>query len=221
VVGPVNATINATARIRAFTSSSYTTTLYNSGVIPFPGILDETVELEWEDDGYWDGDVRGFGDALSGAYLFHLPPAPVVSRYWRIELFDEGNPMGYLNIGRLLIGRRWRPEHNYDEGDNGLSFEALTDQEESRSGTKFFNPRNMRRVFQFSFGRLPDTTSFAEVFRIATRSGLHNQVAVIPNPDDPNTFQREALLGTLRQLPGLRRFSTPDFATSFVIEESL
>jgi hypothetical protein len=221
VLGPANVTAAATARIRAFTSAAYSVTLYDSGVIPFPGAAAEFVDLEWEDEAFWDGDIRGFGDALSGAYLFHLPPTIVTSRFWRIELFDQANPQGYLNIGRLLIGRRWRPEYNYDEGDNSLSFEVLTDQEESRSGTKFFNPRATRRVFQFSFSRLPDTISFAEVFRIVVRSGLHNQVAVIPNPDDPNTFQREALLGTLRQPPSLRRYSMPQFATSFVIEESI
>ncbi|WP_156387666.1 hypothetical protein [Methylobacterium sp. Leaf399] len=219
-LGPVNATTGATIRIRAYRESSLTTVLYDSGTLGFPGAIEQSLSLEWEDNAFWTGVVRGADDVMKGITFFHIPPELIGARYWRFEINDVLNPAGFIEIGRLFIGRAWSPEMNYAPDDNGLSFEFLTDEEEGRGGTKFFNPRAVRRVFSFGFPYLRDT-AFRDVFRIATRAGRHNQVVVVPSPDDLDGYQREAMIGTIRQAPSLRRLSSPAISTSFVVEESL
>lgn len=219
-LGPVNASTEAQVRIRAYQRAGPSVLLYDSGWISFPGGIESSLALEWEDNGFWAGTARSADDMMKGITFIHVLPALVGARYWLFEIRDPTNPDGYLQIGRLFIGRAWSPEINYSPDDNSLSFEALTDEEEGRSGTKFFNPRALRRVFQFGFPHLHDA-AFRDVFRIATRAGRHNQVVVIPAPDDTDAYQREAFIGTLRQLPSLRRFSYAAITTSFVVEESL
>ncbi|AWI88170.1 hypothetical protein C0214_07830 [Methylobacterium sp. DM1] len=72
-----------------------------------------------------------------------------------------------------------------------------------------------------AFRILPDGETFAQVYRLATRAGTHNQVVVVPSPDDVGSYQRESFIGTLGIMPSLRRAAPGLASTSFRIEEAL
>lgn len=219
--GPTNARTTATARVRAYFDAAGSELIYDSGPLNFPGVAVDSLQLEWEEDGFWEGVSAEVEDLGKGITFIHLTGVPVVARYWKIEIFDEGNPDGFVEVSRLMIGSVWQPDYNYDYDGNEFGLEPLTDVEESRSGVRFYNPRNTRRTFSFSFAYLPDVQTFADVYRIATRSGIHNQVVVVPHPDDLDTYQREAFLGTLGVMPTLRRNAPGHAGTNFKIEEAL
>lgn len=220
-LGGCKVTPFAQYRIRAFTSDASGAVAYDTGVVPFSGALVDRTMLEWEDDGFWEGISQEFSDGRKGSLLLHFPPQPVTARIWRIEIIDPTNPNAYIDIGRLLMGRLWQPAINYTYDGNGLDFEALTDVEESRSGTRFYNARNLRRIFSFSFDNLPEAETLRDVYRIVTRSGIHNQVVVAPDPSDIASFQRDAFIGTLSVLPSLRRSAFQRVSTNYKIEEVL
>jgi hypothetical protein len=223
-LGPTNMRITGQVRIRSYYDQGTTQLLDDSGLITLPTGIVDNLTLAWEDAGFWEGVTQEFDDIGKGigkgATFIYIPTNRFTAGYFTVELFDDGNPIGYLDAGRLFISRTWRPTYNYDEANNSLDFEAVTDQEEGRSGTVFFNPRAMRRSFKFGFAYLPES-EFREIYQIIVRSGIHNQVMVVPNPGDPTTFLREAFFGTLSQPRSLRRMASPYISTEFVTKESL
>lgn len=223
VVALGNTSIQPTAqwRVRAFQDDSLTVTIYDSGIVDIPGTTVPSLSLEWEDDGFWDGLSQEFDDLMKGVTLIHLPPDDVYARYWLIEVFDNGNPAGYLDIGACYLGPRWQPDHNASYGSNELGFEDLTDEEESRNGTKFFNDRNIRRIMAFALEYLPDEQEVKNIYRLSMRARRSRQILFIMSPLQEETYQREAFFGTLRQLPPIHRNSFQTIHTNFVIEESL
>jgi hypothetical protein len=216
--GPCNVRPDALCRYRAYDDNGL---VYDSGLLQFPGSTVDSANLEWEDGGFWEGTSREFDDLFKGIYLIHLPPLPLACERITVEIMDAGNPAGFIEIGRLICGKAWSPKYNYGYDGNSLDFEDLTDREEGRSGARFFNPRPNRRSFSFGFDYLPEAQTFQDVYRIATRSGTHRQVVIIPNPGDPDSFAREAFVGTLGTPPSLRRPTFQGVATAFKIEETL
>lgn len=219
--GPTTARTSATFRVRAWYDAGHTSPLYDSGVIAFPGVAVDSLELEWEEDGFWAGISDEVEDQGKGITVIHLTGSSVVARYWGVEIFDEGNPAGFIDVGRLIIGSVWQPSFNYSYDGNEFGLDPLTDVEESRSGVRYFNPRNSRRTFSFAFPYLPEDETFDQVYRLATRSGTHNHVVVIPRPGDLGSYQREAFIGTLGMMPSVRRVAHGLASTSFKIEEAL
>jgi hypothetical protein len=220
-LGPVTIRPSALWRVTAYDDDAFETEVYASGLMEAPGTSVESASLDWEDDGFWEGVTKEFDDLFKGIYLIHLPPVSIPAKHWKIEILDQGNPDGYLNIGKLYLGKRWSPAHNFDYGSNALEFEDLTDEEEARNGTKFYHDRNIRRLFSFAFSYLPDVETIRDIYRLATRARRSKQIVVIPFPDQPDTYQREAFIGTLRKLPRLSRAFLDTVNTEFVVEESL
>lgn len=220
-MGACRVTPFARYRIRAFYSDTSGPAFYDTGEVAFPGTRVDPQLLDWQDPGFWEGISQEFDDPRKGSLFLHIPPQPVLARIWRIEIIDPDHPAGRIDIGRLMMGRVWQPAYNYTYDNNSLDFEALTDVEESRSGTRFYNARNLRRVFSFGFDYLPEVETLRDVYRIATRSGIHNQVVVVPDPTDAANFQRDAFIGTLSVPPSLRRSAFRHVSTSYKIEEVL
>ncbi|MDP4024465.1 hypothetical protein Q8W71_17710 [Methylobacterium sp. NEAU 140] len=223
-LGPTNLRPSALVRFRSYLDPGLTTLIDDSGQIALPSGQVDSVTLPWESLGFWEGLTQEFDDIGKGigkgASFLYVPPARFAATYVKVEIFDQGNLAGYIDIGRLFVSRSWRPPENYDDAGNALEFEPVTDQEEGRSGTRFFNPRAIRRSFKFGFGYLPQA-EYREIYQIIVRSGIHNQVFVVPNPADPSTYLREAFFGTLGTPPSLRRMASPNIATEFVVKESL
>lgn len=223
-LGPTNLRPSALLRIRSYADSTLAALVDDSGYIALPSSKVDQLTIAWEDPGFWEGVTQEFDDIGKGigkgATFIYIPTARFVAGAVQVEIFDPGNPTGFFDIGRFFVSRTWRPPYNYDEQGNSLDFEAVTDQEDGRSGTTFFNPRALRRTFKFGFPYLPDT-EYREIYQIAVRSGIHNQIMVVPNPGDPSTYLREAFFGTLGVVPSLRRLSTTNISTEFVARESL
>ncbi|MGA4552387.1 hypothetical protein [Methylorubrum aminovorans] len=220
-LGGCQVTPFAQYRLRAFINDASGPVGYDTGVIPFPGTRVDQQLLDWEDPGFWEGVSQEFDDRRKGSLLLHIPPESITARVWRVEIIDPGHPANRIDIGRLIMGRLWQPAFNYTYDNNSLDFEALTDVEESRTGTRFYNARNLRRIFSFGFDFLPEADTLRDVYRIATRSGIHNQVVVAPDPSDITNFQRDAFIGTLSVPPSLRRAAFQRVSTSYKIEEVL
>ena len=220
-LGGCQVTSVARYRVRAFYDDASSQIVYDSGLQDFPSTRVDQELLDWEDPGFWEGRSRDFDDRRKGALLLHIPPAPVLARVWRVEIIDPGNPAGFVDVARLIMGRLWQPDLNFTYDGNSLDFQALTDVEESRSGTRFYNARNLRRSFTFGFDALPEEATLRDIYRIVTASGVHNQVVVVPDPTDTDNVQRDVFIGTIAVLPSLRRSTFRRVATSFKIDEAL
>lgn len=220
-LGSCNVQPTAEARIRAFRDQALTDQVFDSGSILFPGTAIDVGTLEWEDVGFWTGVTREFDDNNKRSSLIYLPSSAVEAQYWLIEIVDVFNPAGFIEIGRLFMGRRWSPSINYAYDGNSLDLTDLTGVEEGRGGVRFYDQRPVRRSLSVSFPYLLDAEVFQTVYRIAVRTGVGRQVVVVTSPDDPDSLRNEAFIATMKQLPSLRRPVFGRASTAFVFDEVL
>jgi hypothetical protein len=229
VLGPINMTPGSTYRVRSYDQAAMTTLRYDSGIktIAGAGPIDWTTPTEWtewENPGFWLG-IESLSDLADTAlYLVEIVPAAQATlankRFWKIELFDAGNADGYLEFGRLLVGRAWRPSINYGDGAD-ISVEPLTDVVETLSGRRAHWERGLRRVWRASFDRLPEDEAFAEVLRMQARLRTSRQFFLCPDPEDEDFLQRRSFLATLKAPPPLSQINLFRASTSFDCEEVL
>lgn len=219
-IGPCNYTTKAKVRVIAYLDPQATLQVYDSGWVDFKASIVPSLSLAWRDPHFWTGDNGDFDEYGKGVTMVIMPKASVFATVVDVFIDDQTNPMGYLDLSRFFGGKKYVPMFNYAVDSNSLGFEPITDVEQGLSGTRFYNPRALRRVFKFGFPNEPDP-GFNMVYRIAARSGLHRQVVAVPNPADPASFVREAFIGNLDELPTLKRLYGPYMATDFVIKEAL
>ncbi|MGE0253474.1 MAG: hypothetical protein AB7H93_23645 [Vicinamibacterales bacterium] len=77
---------------------------YDSGVLPLRSYQDGAFGLAWADEA---DDPRRLESATHHFVLFlETPPR---FRWWRFEVLDTGNADGFVDVGRLIVSRAWRP----------------------------------------------------------------------------------------------------------------
>ena len=188
-----NMTTTATFRLRLYSDVSATALLYDTGVIdvwptvyPYPG-------LEWEDDTYWTGKYTT--EQITG-YRWTRPlwlPATYMTRAIRVELFDSGNPAGYLQLGRFELAQGWQPTINYGFGAS-RGYRFRTAQVEALGGVSYFERRDKPRVFRGAIDYLPVAEGSVKAFEFLRQHDIDVPFLVIPDPDDTNEYLRNVFL---------------------------
>lgn len=211
VIGPANLTPLFKYRIRTYTDA-FTTVDVDTGWVQPATSQGDPGSFRWGEDDYW---LRN--DHLGG-YLIHVFPDLVPARYWSIEIDDQDNPDGFLNLGRLFMPLGWQPSLNYEYGATfGLRNNTLVSNTLS-GGKKFWrrvNPRTMR----VSFPLLPESEGFGQAYRFMQRVGFDAPVFVIPDPDDATTINSRSFFGTLTENDGLTQAVVGRVGFGFQIEE--
>lgn len=226
--GPLNAGPGASFHIEGFSDAAMTDLVYDPGVIVLPGATtnwaDTSDWLPWEDPNFWFGIKENEWPELP-SYAVHAVPAEdaalAFTRYWRVSFSDPGNTSGFLSIGRALIGRVYRPSHNYSYSGNETGFMPLTDVSESLGGSRSYFHRGMRRRFRCAWDALPEAEAFTDWYRIAIRSRIDQHLFVIPDEADLLSYQRRALLATMTALPPIQQALFQRAAITFDCEEVL
>jgi hypothetical protein len=106
-----NLTAAATAQLRLYSDTACTALVADSGVVyACPGLA----------LGLWDwtqplnANAFAYGGASKSAIWL---PNPVFARGCKIDLVDAGNPAGYIDNARLVIGAWWAPTFNAKYGN--------------------------------------------------------------------------------------------------------
>lgn len=201
-VGIVNHNLSsaATVRVSAGATSGFVTTTYNSGALPawtLPSAADLATPRPT------------FTVALDSA-----------QRYWRVEITDNGNPAGFIQVGRLFFADALQPTINMENGAV-MGFETDTLIERSLSGAEFFDVRPTRRTLSFSLPSLPHNEAFGPALDVVRLSGVHNEVLVIPDSADIAHRARRDFLGRLRQLSPIEQPFNGVGSLSFQVSELL
>lgn len=220
-IGPLNVTPGASWRVRAYDDIDQTTQVHDSGSISFAGGVVDSLDLEWEDSGFWLG-ITDFGENdILPVYGFHVLPTDLQAQFWRVDVSDAANSAGYIDLGRLIIARAWRPSVNYSVGDNALSIEVFEDEAVTLGGRKVSWERAARRTWRCAFSPLPEAEAWEHVLRIMMRVRRAKQIFVIPDPDDVERRQQRSFLGRYKQVPGIQQVLYSISSTVFDIEEVL
>lgn len=175
--------------------------------------------LEWEADNFWSGSIP---EAIRKEYpslLLVVLPSPVSARYVRVEFDDTTNPDGYLEFGRLFLGSSWQPVKNAAYGAT-LGWETDTTVRRSLGGTPYFDPKPVRRVHQFELDSLNRDEALGRVFEMQRSAGVHKEVLVVWDKDDPINLIRQSYLARLRQLSPLAMPFFNIYSTTIETEEA-
>lgn len=217
-LGPMNVTTAYQYRIRSY-GTGFSDVVYDSGwVKPFEGSGGGPLDREWEDPWFWLG-IEPYDDPDRGIWLIHVFPEAVEARLWSVEIDDQYNTDGYVEIGRLFMPSAWSPSINYALGNNGLGFRNNALSSAALSGAKQFWRRINPRQFRCTIDYLPETEAFGEAYRFLQRVGYDGEVFVIPDPDDTTNIQKRSFLGTLLEMDPLSQAVFGHVGTGFQIEE--
>lgn len=226
-----NATVSrdATARVRGYADGALSQLICDSGVKPWYPVVYPWGSLPWGHPSWWDGKL-----SAEDAKGFPIPwlqvwPTEQIAQFWLVEIFDETNPLAYVDLPRLFLSRAWQPTINLSWGaTSGLM--SATSMKEAPGGKRFYNVRRKRRWAQFEFDYLPENEVLARGFDQAFRLGVEGQFFWIFDPDDTYHLHRRSFLATLRQLPidkypegfqlsGFGTEITPSMGQSYAVEE--
>lgn len=194
-----NFSYGATYAITGSNSSAFTSLVYDSGVVPIPGASDDWPEL-----------------VCFAAIL----PTDQSAQFWRIAISDPSNPAGYVQFGRVIVGRAFRPSINYEYGAE-FSHEPIYRRVTSVGGAQWDWDLNRRRGLRVNFGNLAESELFDDVDRMRRICGASGHVFVYPDPDDTNRFQRRSFLATLKSPPPIVQASFQLGTTAIDCEEVL
>jgi len=223
-----NLSTAAVWRLRVASDAAFTSPVYDSaldlppGASPVLPLAWPTIypidTLEWEDDNFWTGTVSEEERRVYPSILLIVLPRLTAGRYVRIEIEDEANPDGYVELGRLFVGRAWRPQYNASTGAS-IGWETDTAVQRALSGTPYFDRKAGRRVTRFELNVLSRDEAMAGVFELQRRAGLDGEILLVWNQDDMLNRLRRSYLGHLRQLSPITQAYFNTHSAPFEIEE--
>ncbi len=179
-----------------------------------------STELLWEQDNWWTGkpqesDLSGYSrnTVVFTEYL-------IDARYIKIEIDDQANTAGAIDIGRLMIGPYTELITNISYGAK-LGWEDRTLINETISGAEYSDARPKKRVFTCSARYMKDAEAFAGIFEMQKNQGMSGEIFVIPDRDDTQHFFRKAFLARMTQLSGIEQWAYNLNAINYQFRELL
>lgn len=184
----------------------------------FPSIYDP-VQLSGGAENWLTGTVTQAEVNLLGRHVAAALPQALVQRI-RVELDNQEHPLGWFDIGGLILAEGFTPAINFERGRD-LTVIPRDVRDEAPSGRVFPDPRTPRRALTVNYVALTD----AEARRFvdsAMRSTSIRTVLFVPDLDDPAGTMREAFPATYGgKLPGARTGWPGLGSTTLNLEEVL
>lgn len=155
-------------------------------------------------DVYTTGAVNAWSitkpDRMTGLHFmaFHVLPVAKSARYLRINVSDESNPDGYVQIGRVFVaGAGIKAKAVHDTYRDGLVDLSTTDRADG--GAKWYVERPVYRWASFVFPSLDysDAATLHDMLRVEKTV---SEVLFIPNTDAPDYSQRWGFLADVSEM---------------------
>jgi hypothetical protein len=214
-----NLSLSATWRARVSANADMSDALYDSGWLEGWGRIYAFGSLPWGSPNWWDGKMLESARKSYPGMLVDLIPELVVGRYLRIEIADEANADGYVELGRLYVGGLWSPQINASYGAS-TQWNTATTSDQAIDGTEYFDRREGLRSSSFNIDHLTNAEAFGQLFEMQRTLGTDKQVLFMMDPDDSENFLRTSYLGTFKSLNPISYPSWNSFAAGFEIKES-
>lgn len=213
-----NFSTGAKYRIRGSNDPTFTTSVVDSGwLLAWPN-LSNTIDMDWQSDSFWSGRLS---DEERGGYTWsniYTAPYSVAVRYWQIEIDDQTNMMGYIQIARLFIGQSWQFKVNMAYGAS-IGWETGTEVTEAASGAEYFNRKTPFRVARFTTAFMSTDEAMSNAFDIQRSVGIDKEVIFQYDPADIKHSLRRQFMGRLRQLSPIEHPFPATHSTAFEVKE--
>lgn len=153
--------------------------------------------------------------------LVHVLDPWFTGRYWRVQVDDEYNAAGYVDLARVVVCGATQPSHNMSVGAR-LGWETATQRIELDGGATLYVPRPRRRVALFQWDDLPEAEALAGLYDLQRRLGTHGQLMFVYAPNDVTHRMRRSFLCVLRELTPLTTpFADGRLSVPFALVEEL
>lgn len=153
-----------------------------------------------------------------GADVCHIFDEATSAFAVKWEFDDTANPAGYVTLGRQYHGETWLPPLNFSQG-NSEGEDVYTEEEESAGGSSYFVVRAPKRRLRLPWEIFEETEN-PTIRRIRALSGTHNQVLVVPDPDDVTNYFARNFLAYMRTPPEIALLPAGFASTAFELREA-
>lgn len=117
-------------------------------------------------------------------------------QYWRVDIDDPSVGQTYLEAGRVMLGRRWQPDINFDWGSS-IGYDQRDVQVVTDYGNTFTDRRqkSATRVFTLQMTAAEERDIMDGIAEIQRLRGTWGDVVVLLNPDATTDFHRLSMQG--------------------------
>ena len=194
--------------------------LYDSGEIEVWPPMYSTLSLHWRDYHFWSGKIDEEARKEYQKNFIHICKDSVKTKYWRIEIYDANNTDGYVEVGRLFMGRLFEPQFNVIYGAQ-IAWEDNSRIDQSLIGVEYMSRTPMTRVatvnYDYSFRR----EALEGLYELQRQSGTTQEVLFIGNASDEAQMVRLGFLGRFRRMEPLKWHFMDIHSTGFEVKELL
>jgi hypothetical protein len=215
-----NLTTDARFRIRGNSSNNCTSPDYDSGWKDvWQDLATSTLgTLEWESDGFWSWKIDPEEAKYYPGMALCVFDYTRTNQYWIVEIDDETNSDGYVEIGRLFVSTSWEVSNNVSYGWN-IAYEDNSIIETSLSGAEYFDKRPLNRAVTLSLDWLSETEGLTTAWGVSRILGVTGEVLFVWDKDDSDNLMRRSFIGRLKQLDPIENPDPIRFKTAFEIKE--
>jgi len=130
-------------------------------------------------------------------YTIILLDAAYAGRFVRLDITDDGNTVGYHEIGWLGIGQRLTLQQDFSMGANVAGWIDPSERDTMQAGNTFVTKRTKYRMADYSLDFLSKSEAFNAVSDMLRICGGSRPVVVIPYPDDEVLRYRASIYGLI------------------------
>jgi hypothetical protein len=199
-----NASNDATVEIQVYADAAGTMLEWQSGPLEFWPAVYDSLDLEFEDDRWFDGKY------LDSEKRGNVPILPVLlgsnysARLIRVSVIDPGNPDGFFQVGYVDVATAAEFTINFKYGAQ-YGLRDRTAVLESEGGAKYFNARGDVKIFRGEIDYLPETEALSRAYEMQRQLGAAKPFVVVLYPDKPETFLTQAFLARHAALDPISR----------------
>lgn len=169
--------------------------------LPVYGRLFPSASLPWESSNWWLGGAAAEDVGLYPPHKFIELPATTAIGV-RVELDDQLNPHGFIDVGGAWISGTWSPAINFDRGRTvGITPRGIV--EETPAGRFIVEKRQARRQLTVNWSNLTTDEAY-RLFDAGMAASNGETVILVPDIEDEASLIREAFPATFQQPPAPR-----------------
>lgn len=120
--------------------------------------------------------------------------------WWRIEIDDNTNTAGFVEIGRLYMAAAWTATYNFAYG-SGRGHIPLDIRNKTETGFTNTDKRGAQRVFDLKLDVVGQSDAEDFLYELRRRTGTAGDVFVCLDPAETTRLHRKMMMATFDEMP--------------------
>jgi hypothetical protein len=191
-------------------------------IVAIPSAIPATFDSGWLN--VWPADFVAGSTAetragVRVAAMAGIAPAATAS-WWCVELSDDTNPAGYVELGRIFLGERWRPQYGALSGAT-LGYLDRATITEADSGAEYTVTRPLPRVAAVELVFRSESDAMTRGLEIQRQLGTTGELLFAWDDADSEFQPARTFLARLRTLQPITCLYRGHWRAEFEVKELL